>query len=63
MGSVYHVKEAKKDLVKDFHRLSTLDVRVEDSLNSCFMVNHNSESLLIVEVKSKQHHDQTLMEW
>ena len=31
MGSVFHVDEAKKDLVKDVHRLARLGVRLEDS--------------------------------
>ena len=43
MGSVYHVKEAKKDLVKDFHRLYRLGVRLEDSLNDVLMVHNNSK--------------------
>ena len=33
MGSVSHVEEAKKDLVKDVHRLARLGVILEDSLN------------------------------
>ena len=53
MGSVFHVKECKKDLVKDVHILARLGVRLEDSLNGGFVVHHNSESSLVVEVKSK----------
>ena len=37
-------------------------MRLEDSPDGGFMVHHNSESSLVVEVKSKQHLDQTLME-
>ena len=33
MGSLSHVEEAKKDLVKDVHRLARLGVILEDSLN------------------------------
>ena len=62
IGSVAHVEEAKKDLVKDVHRLATLGVRLEDSPHGGFMVHHNSESFLLVEMKSKQHLDQPLME-
>ena len=62
MGSMSHVEEIKKDLVKDFHRLSILGVRLEDSSNGGFMVHHNSESSLVVEVKSKKHHNPLLME-
>ena len=35
---------------------------LEDSPNGGFMVHHNSESCLVVEVKSKQHIDQGLMD-
>ena len=61
MGSVSDVEEAKKDLVKDVHRLARLGVRLEDSPYGG-MVHHNFESSLVVEVKSKQHLDQPLME-
>ena len=53
MGSVSHINEARKDLVKDVHRLARLGVRLEDSPNGSFMVHHNSESSLVVEVNSK----------
>ena len=53
MGSVSHIEEAKKDLVRDFHRLSRLGVRLEDSSDGGFMVHNNSKSSLVVEVKSK----------
>ena len=62
MRSVSHVEKSKKDLVKYVHRLARLGVRLEDSPNGGFMVHHNSESSLVVEVKSKQHLDQPLME-
>ena len=48
--------------MKDVHRLARLGVRIEDSPNGCFMVHHNSDSSLVVEVKSKQHLDPLLME-
>lgn len=41
IGSVSHVKEAKKDLVNDVHSLARLSVREEDSPNGGFMVHHN----------------------
>ena len=44
MGSVSHVEEAKRNLVKDVHRLARLGVQLEDSSNGGFMVHHNSES-------------------
>ena len=62
MGSVSHIEETKKYIVKDVHRLSILGVRFEYSPNGGFMVHHNSESSLVVEVKYKKHLDQPLME-
>ena len=59
MGSVYHVEEAKKHLVKDIHRLASLGLGLENSLNCAFMVHQNSESSLVVEVKYKQHLDKS----
>ena len=56
------MEEAKKYLVKDVLKLVCLGVRLEDSPNGGFMVHHNSESSLVVEVKSKKHLDQSLME-
>ena len=47
------------DLVKHVHRLARFGVLLEYSPNSCFMVHHNSESSLEVEVKSNQHVDQS----
>ena len=60
--SVYHVKEAKNNLNKEVHRLVRVGVRFEYSLNCGFIVCHNSESSLIVDVKTKQHLDKPLME-
>ena len=39
-----------------------MGVRAEDPPNAGFIVYHNSESLLVVYMKSKQHLDQPLME-
>ena len=61
MGSVSQVKEEKKDLVKDVHRLACLGVHLEDSPIGGFMVHHNCDQSLVVEVKSKQHLDPLLM--
>ena len=61
-GSVSHTKNAKKYLLKDVHRLDRLCLRLENSPNGGFMVHHISESSLVVEVKFKQHLDQSLME-
>ena len=51
-----------KDLVKDVHRLSYLAWWLEDSRIDGLMVHHNSDSSLVVEVKSKKHVDPRLME-
>ena len=48
--------------MKHVYRLARLSVRLKDSLNACFMVRHNSKFSFVVEVKSKQHIDQPLME-
>ena len=56
------MEKSKKDLVKDVHRLDHLGDRIEDSPNGVFVVHHNSESSLVVEVKSKQYLDLLLME-
>ena len=48
--------------MKDVPRMAHLGVRIEDSPNGGLVVQHNSESSFVVEVKSKQHLDQPLME-
>ena len=62
MGSVSHIDEVKKELAREVHRLARLGVRLECSPNGGAIVHHNSKSSLMVEVKSKQHLDQPLME-
>ena len=48
--------------MKDVHRLARLGVQLKDSSNVGFMVHHNYDSSLVVEVKSKQHLGPLLME-
>ena len=62
MGSLSHFEEAKRNLVKYFHRFAHLGVWIEDSPIGGVLVRHNFESSLVVEVKSKQHIDQGLMD-
>ena len=62
MGSVSHVEESKRNLVKVIHRLARLGVRIENSPNGGMVVHHNYESSLVVEVMCKQHLDPLLME-
>ena len=61
IGSVSHLDEAKKDVVREVHRLARLGVRYESSPDRCVIVHHNSESSLAVKVKSKQHLDLDLI--
>ncbi|XP_069147980.1 uncharacterized protein [Solanum lycopersicum] len=62
IGSMFHMEEAKRNLVKKVHRLARLGIQIEDSPIGGIVVHHNSESSLVVKVKSKQHLDQPLME-
>ena len=62
IGSVTHVPNDNKELVRCVHRLARLGVQLKDSRKGGFMVNHNSESFLVVEVKSRTHLDPQLME-
>ena len=62
MGSVSHIDEAKKDLVKDVHWLARVRVRFQYSLNGGFILHYNSESSSVFEVKYKQHLDKSLTE-
>ncbi|KAH0670724.1 hypothetical protein KY285_025700 [Solanum tuberosum] len=62
MGSVAHVEDEKKDLVREVHRLAQLGVQLVDSPKGGFMVHSGSESSFMVDVKSKQDLDPLLME-
>ena len=57
MGSLAHVDDSKKKVVKDMHRLARLGFKLELSPKRGFMVHHNSESSLVVMLKSMQHLD------
>ena len=60
-GHVTHVVYDTK-LVKEVHWLAWLGVRLEESQKGGFMVHYNSESSLVVEVKSRQHIDPLLVD-
>ena len=62
MCSVSHVEDQKKELVKHVHMSSHLGVQLEDSPNGDFMAHHNSDSSLVVKVKTKKHLNPLLME-
>ena len=51
MGSIYHIDDKNKELVKDVHRLARLGVRLVDSTSGVVLVHLSSESSLVVEVK------------
>ena len=62
MGSVAHVEEQRKELVKDVHRLAHLGVCLMSISESGVTVQNGEESSLVVEVKEKQDSDQILLE-
>ena len=53
MGSVAHVEEKRKELVKDFYRLARLGFRLMSISDSGVIVQNEAESSLIEEVKEK----------
>ena len=57
MGSVAHVEEKRKELVKDVHRLTRLGVRLMSISDSGVIIQNVAESSLVVEVKEKQESD------
>ena len=62
IGIVIHVDDVKIELVKEVHRLARLGARLKDTSKGGFMIYHNSESSLVVELKCKQHIDPILMD-
>ena len=61
MGSVAHIDEGKKELVKVVHSLARFGVKLLGSMDGGMLVQNGSESSLIVDVKSKQDLDPTLV--
>ena len=61
MGSLSHVEEGKKEMVKDIHRLANLGVRLFDSKNGRVFFHELAKSSLCAEVKEKQVEDPILM--
>ena len=62
MGSVAHVEEEWKELVKDVYRIALLGVRLMSISKSCVIVESRATSSLAVEVKEKQDSDPILLE-
>ena len=62
IGSVAHVEEEKKELVKDVHSLASLGVLLMSISDSGVIFQNGEESSLVVEVKEKQDSDLILLE-
>ena len=62
MGSVAHVEEKRKELVKDVHRLARLGVRLTSISDSGVTVHNGKELSLVVEVKENQDSEPILLE-
>ncbi|WMV46473.1 hypothetical protein MTR67_039858 [Solanum verrucosum] len=58
---VAHVKEGKKELLKDVHRVARLGVCLTDTSYGGVIVHNGSESSLVAEVKEKQDSDPILL--
>ena len=62
MGSVAHIEDDKKELLRDVHRFAHLGVRLMDSTKGGIMVHNGSESSFVSDVKAKQCLDPILVE-
>ena len=62
MGSVAHVEELKKELVKDVHRLARLGVCLMSITYNGVTVQNVAESSLVIEVKENKDIDPILLE-
>ena len=57
MGSVAHVEEERKDLLKDIHMRASLGVRLMSISDSRVTVQNGAELSFVVEVKEKKDND------
>ena len=62
MGSVAHVEEETKKLVKDVHMLARLRVLLMSISDNGVTVQNGEESSWVLEVKEKEHSDPILLE-
>ena len=62
IGSVAHVEEERKELVKDVHRLARLGVLLMSISNNGVTVQNEAESSLVVEVKELKNNDPIYLE-
>ena len=61
-GSVAHVEEERKEIVKDVHRLARLGVCLMSISDNGVTVQNWAESSLVAEVKEQQDSDPLLLE-
>lgn len=62
MGGVAHIKDGKKELVKEVHNLTHLGVRLNGS-NDGIHVQNGAKLSLVAEVKAKQDMDPIMIEF
>ncbi|KAH0765165.1 hypothetical protein KY285_001036 [Solanum tuberosum] len=62
IGSIVHIEEEKKELVRDVHRLARLGVQLVDSTKGGIMVYNGSVSSFVADVKAKKGLDPILVE-
>lgn len=62
MGRVAHVVYEKNEFVNVVHRLAWLGVRLEKTSKGGFISRHNSQSSLVLDMKSIKHIDTLKME-
>ena len=62
MGSVAHVREERKELAKEVHRIARLGVHLMSISYGSLTIHNRAESSLVVEVKDKQDSDPILLE-
>ncbi|XP_070034680.1 uncharacterized protein [Nicotiana tomentosiformis] len=62
IGSLGHLEEYQRPLVKEVHRLASLGVHLADSSERGVIVQNRAESSLVVDVKGKQYNDPLLVQ-
>ncbi|WMV25171.1 hypothetical protein MTR67_018556, partial [Solanum verrucosum] len=62
MGSVSHIEDNKKELVRVVHRLARLGVQLVDYTKGGVMVHNGWESSFVTNLKARQGFDPTLVE-
>lgn len=57
MGSVAHIEDENKKLIREVHQLAILGVRLVNLAEGNILIQNSSKSSLIAEVKEKQDSD------